>query len=417
MRAVLCLAAAALTAQTYVSFEPKPRTVVEGRDPELAVRASGAISLLKVDKGNLWMQPSFDGMDSFEPGVRVNDIEGEVVSHGENSPILNMRSRSEIYVLWQARRPGHADGSALRFSRSRDWGESFSKAIDVDPSPGATSQGFYTMNVSPNGVVYAAWLDGRERGEGRPGTAAVYIARSTNRGVSFEKSVRVSFDSCPCCRPNIAFADDRTIHVAWRKVLDGNVRDIFVSTSHDAGATWDPPVRVAEDNWILNGCPHSGAAMATLERRLFVTWYTVRESEPQLSIAYSDDGGRSFSRRLPVSENVVDPNHPFVQTTGDRVSIVFQGRDSKANQGWGPVNVYYREVDAQARLSRLQRVGHASGSAAYPVFAFDEPNRFYLAWTEPAGETHRIVVARGRRTPAGAAVKTAGAFRSKDHAE
>lgn len=391
-----------LNTQTYVSFEPKPRAIVDGRDPQLAVRASGAISLLKVDRGNLCMQTSSDGLDSFEPCVQVNDIDGEVVSHGENSPILNVRSRSEMYSLWQARRPGHADSSALRFARSMDWGESFTKAIDVDPSPGGTSQGFYTMNVSPSGVVYAAWLDGRERGQGRPGTAAVYLARSTNRGVSFEKSVRVSFDSCPCCRPNIAFAGDKTVHVAWRKVLDGNVRDIFVSTSHDAGSTWDPPVRVAEDNWILNGCPHSGAALATLGRRLFIAWYTVREQEPQLSMAYSDDAGRSFSRRYGISETVLDPNHPFLQTTGDKLSIVFQGRDAKAAQGWAPVNVYYREIDAQARLSRLQRVGHAEGSASYPVFAFDDPNRFYLAWTESAGERHRIVVARGRRTKEGA---------------
>lgn len=192
--AILLAATSAVHTQGPVSFEPKPRAVATGRDPQLAVRASGAISLLKVHGGNLWLQTSFDGTDSFEPGVRVNDVAGEVASHAESSPQLSVRSRSEMYTLWQARRAGQADAAALRFARSMDWGETFTKAIDVDP--GSASQSFYSMNVSPKGAVFAVWLDGRDRGQGRPGTAAVYIAKSTNRGASFEKSVRVSFDSC-----------------------------------------------------------------------------------------------------------------------------------------------------------------------------------------------------------------------------
>lgn len=380
-------------------FESRPRTVAEGRDAMLAVRASGALSLMKVDKGDLWVQTSFDGGDSFEPGVRVNDTPGEVSSHAESSPQMQVRTRSEFYCMWQTRR-GEGEGSALRFARSMNWGESFSKAIDVDTS--SPSQSFFTMSVSPKGVIYAAWLDGRDRGKGRAGTSAVYMARSVNRGLSFEKPVRVALDVCPCCRPNIAFSGEQGMYVAWRGVLDGNVRDIFVSASTDDGATWSTPVRVAEDNWVLNGCPHSGASMASIGKRLFIAWHAVREKQPALSLAYSDDGGKTFSRRIPVSEGVLDPNHPFFNTIGDRLGLVFQGRPAGRAQGWAPVNVYYREVDAEARLSPLQAVGHAGGSASYPVFAFEEPQRIYVAWTEPNKEGKAVVLSRGRRASGGA---------------
>ena len=116
--AVLFAAAATVHSVGPVSFEPKPRTVLTGRDPQLAVRASGAISLMKVESGNLLLQTSFDGTDSFEAPVRINDVDGEVVSHGENSPQMSVRTRSEFYALWQARRPGQGDASALRFARS-----------------------------------------------------------------------------------------------------------------------------------------------------------------------------------------------------------------------------------------------------------------------------------------------------------
>jgi hypothetical protein len=375
-------------------FELKPRQVATGRDPMLSVRASGAVSLLKVDSGNLWLHTSFDGGDSFEEPVRVNNVDGEVSSHGESSPQMQVRTRSEFYCLWQTRKGG--DASALRFARSVNWGESFQKAIDVDPASGS-SQSFFTLNVSPKGVVYAAWLDGRDRGKGRMGTSAVYIARSVDKGASFEKPVRVALDVCPCCRPSIAFSGNGATHVSWRGVLDNNVRDIFVASSTDAGATWSQPVRVAEDNWSLNGCPHSGAAMASIGKRLFVAWHTVRDNQNRLYLSYSDDGGTTFTRRADLSGNVLDPNHPFMLASADRIGLVFQGRDAGKGEGWAPVDAYYRDFGADGLLSPLERISHLEGSVSYPTLAVEEPGRLFVAWTEPAKNGKAVVMARGRR--------------------
>lgn len=375
-------------------FEPKPRMIASGRDPMISVRASGAVSLTKVDKGNLWLHTSFDSGDSFEPPVRVNDTDGEVSSHGESSPQMQVRTRSEFYCLWQTRR-GAGEGSALRFARSLNWGESFQKAIDVETN--ALSQSFYTMNVSPKGIVYAAWLDGRDRGKGRAGTSAVYLARSVNKGVSFEKPVRVALDVCPCCRPSIGFSNDQKVHVSWRGVVENNIRDIFVATSTDEGLTFGAGKRVAEDNWGLNGCPHSGAAMASLGKRLFLAWHTVRDKQNKLYLAYSDDGGESFSRRIDVSESILDPNHPQLLATGDRISLVFQGREGTQGQNWAPVSAYYREFDSLAKLSPLERVGNFASSVSYPAIAFEDPGRIFIAWTETHKEEKAIVLSRGRR--------------------
>jgi hypothetical protein len=394
------LAAAAMLGAVSVPlpvlFEPKPRAVASGRDPVLAVRASGAISLLKVEKSDLYLQTSLDGGDTFERPVRVNDVPGEVSSHPESSPQLALRSRSEFYCLWQSRTAGNPDGSVLRFARSVNWGESFSKAIPVDASQ-AASQSFFTMNVAPNGSIYAAWLDGRDRGKGRPGTSAVYVARSTDKGASFQPAVRVTLDACPCCRPSIAFGDDRTVHIAWRRVLDDNVRDVFVSTSTDSGATWSDGVRVAEDNWKLNGCPHSGGAMAVFGKRLYIAWHTVREGKAQIYLSSSDDHGQSFSGRASISEAGLDPNHPVLENAGDRVAIAFQARDAREKNGWAPLNVYYREIDLQGRLSPLQRVGSAGASVSYPVLAFEEPGRLFVAWTESVQDGRAVILSRGRR--------------------
>ena len=252
-----------------VRFESKPRAVATGIFPQVAVRTTGDLSLLTVEGGDLWYLSSPDGGDSFPARVRVNETPHEVMAHGENIPILVLRSMRELYVVWQGRAADHKDSnheaSALRFARSTDWGLTFSKPVPVDP--GSQSQGFYTMRVSPKGIVYVAWLGGGEHGgEG----SGVYVARSTNRGVSFEKSVRVASSVCPCCRPSFSFDDGDTVYISWRGVSHGDVRDIQVASSSDAGITWSKPTGIAEDNWHLNACPHSGASLAVIGKRPFV---------------------------------------------------------------------------------------------------------------------------------------------------
>src|SRR5215813_13013373 len=336
------------------TFEPAGRVLVKGSYPQLGVRASGDLFLLRLKDRNLWLQISSDGGDSFDEGVRVNDGE-EVASHAENTPLMVVRSMREFYVLWTAE-DGH-DHSSLRLATSTNWGRSFGKSIPVDPT-GTASQSFYTLVVGPDGAVYAAWLDGGDRGQGKSGSSALYIARSTNRGQSFEKSVRVALNVCPCCRPSIAFTDAKTMHVGWRGVINDDVRDIFVGASTDGGATFGAPTRVAEDNWRINGCPHSGPSLATVGGKLFAAWRTVSGDQARVYIASSGDNGAHFSAKVEADAGLHDANHPQLIALESSVGLVFQAREASDQNGWGKFDVYFRQIDQDGSLSPSQRLGH-----------------------------------------------------------
>jgi hypothetical protein len=380
-----------LAADASVVFEPEPRRVVSGRDPQIAVRASGELFLLKVEDGNLWLHASFDGGDSFEAPIRVNGDETPVSSHAESQPQLRVRGMREFYVVWQS----EADGaSKLLLASSVDWGQSFSKPVAVD-SASSASQSFFNVSVSPQGHVYVAWLDGRDRA--KTGGSAVYQARSTDRGSTFQKSVRVGLDVCPCCRPSIAFSGSSTVHVSWRSVFANNVRDMVVATSNDGGQTWGDPLRVAEDNWSINGCPHSGAAMATLGDRLFISWHTVRDGRSELYLAYSDDGGRTFSSRQSLAGELLSPNHSALVEAGDKLAVVFQARDGEKNAGWSKAAAYFREIDAAGGVAPLIRLGQLEGSASYPTLTWEAPGQLFVVWTESFDDGPGIVLVRGRR--------------------
>jgi hypothetical protein len=407
MSSIMVIAIAGADSGSFV-FEPQGRAIGRGSDPQLAVRASGDLFLLRIKDRNILLQTSPDGGDSFDEGLRVNDI-GHVSSHSENTPIMVVRSMREFYVVWTAGEGTREDDErmALRLARSTDWGRSFMKSVSIDPTGGA-SQAFYTMAVGPDGAIYVAWIDGRDRGQGKQGRSALYVAKSTNRGEAFEPSVRVALNVCPCCRPSLAFSDAKTVHIGWRGILNDDIRDVFVTTSTDGGTTFGSQARVAEDNWQLNGCPHSGPSLATLSGRLFVAWRTVSGNRSRLYLASSGDNGARFSTKTEADANLVDANHPRLTTVDGSLGLVFQAREAVAQHGWSRFDIYFRQVDKTGALSALERLGHASGSATNPTLLFERPDHLFVAWTEGTDDGPKVVLARGRRsalktTPSGAA--------------
>ena len=388
-------------------FESDPRAVlaksaiIKSRDPKLAVRASGALYMLGVyeteGRSRLGLFISHDGGDRFAPPVPISDSAADVSSHGENSPSLAFGA-TEIYALWeQARADGNTD---LMFSRSLNFGRDFQKPIRVTDQPTPTGNSFSYLAVAPNGHLYAVWLDARDLKLGPPGTSAVYLAKSSDRGATFGKNVRAATGACPCCRPNLAFGRNSEVFISWRKVFEGSIRDIVVAASKDGGEAFQAPVRVSVDNWKIEGCPHSGPALLQKANRLYVAWYTEGDRQDGgIRCSWSEDGGKSFTQPVNVSRNILDPNHPAMSISADGSPIlVFQGRDARERNGWGPLRAYLVETGEEGKFSDpLPALGNRQ-SISYPALAAGISTQVFLAWTEvdEKGQS-QIVLSRGRR--------------------
>lgn len=75
-----------------------------------------------------------------------------------------------------------------------------------------------------------------------------------------------------------------------------------IARSVDDGATFSAPVRVHADEWQINGCPHSGPAVAVdAQDRVTVVWYTGAEDAAGVYRATSPDGGMSFGSPTPLT--------------------------------------------------------------------------------------------------------------------
>ncbi|MGE0406367.1 MAG: sialidase family protein [Candidatus Korobacteraceae bacterium] len=387
---------------SYV-FEDQPRPVlaelgIDGaRNPKLAITPAGVLFLLAAgnEQGQtrLFFAMSHDGGDTFMPPVAVSEPGEQVSSHGQNSPSLAIGA-TEIYAVWEQMQ---TEGpNKLMFPRSLSFGHSFEKPIRVTDKQTPSFNGFSTLGVAPTGDVYVAWLDGRDA-DAQPGTFSIYLAKSTDRGASFGPNVRVGQTACPCCRPTLAFGSNGQILVIWRKVFAGDIRDMVVSSSSDGGASFAAPVRVAEDNWKLSGCPESGPAVAVKGGTVYVVWYSEGGDQPGLRLTQSEDSGETFSKARLLSGDVLDANHPSLSVSDDgRVLAVFEGRASDGGGGWGAKMAYFMRLDDSGNAKPVALVKRKD-SVSRPVIAAGTADRAFMAWTESGKQKSTVFLLRGRK--------------------
>lgn len=187
----------------------------------------------------------------------------------------------------------------------------------------------------------------------------------------------------------MATGPDGTLYVAWRKIMDGGVRETVVARSTDGGQAFSPPVVVGNDRWVYLGCPHRPASIgADRQGRLYVAWYTEGEDEtPAVYVAMSDDQGRTFApkRALNVSKGTF-PDHPQMAVDGaGRIVVVWEEQSPVRRE----VVVSY-SLDRGRTFSRPQKLNDKKGQS--PTVSMNEQGFAVLAWMEHAMTGHKMIL-------------------------
>ena len=181
---------------------------------------------------------------------------------------------------------------------------------------------------APDGGVYVAWVNHNENDQ-----ADVMLARFDNAGAPIASPVRVNQQAGVATAwrgdpPSIAITD-RAVYVLWTarvEVADKKGTDLYLSVSHDNGKTFGPAVMVNDDSVTEVHGTHSlvvAHGMHSLavphDGRIYVAWLDERnieapqpsplanghhmESNRDLFVAYSIDGGKTFSANKKVASD------------------------------------------------------------------------------------------------------------------
>jgi hypothetical protein len=332
----------------------------------------------------------------------------------EQPPRIALLPRSSgqpvIVVVWTSKGD---KGTRLFSARSDDGGKTFTRALPVPGSDAAGNRGWESLASTGDGSIGAVWLDHRDLAP-KPGTAPMnhaehqHVTSGENKAegvaraqlsqlyfatLSGDQSARsIARGVCYCCKTAMASDTDGGIYTAWRQVYTGNVRDIAFSKSSDGGRTFSTPVRVSDDNWVLDGCPENGPSIAVdTARRVHVVWPTLlpgstSSSAPTLGLFYAVSGDRGrFSARQPIPTQGV-PRHAQIAVTAEGQLIVAWDEQSPGKR---TIAIARGTTDrnGSTRFSREAIADDRSGN--YPTIAATGAG-IILGWT--SGETGQSVI-------------------------
>jgi hypothetical protein len=249
--------------------------------------------------------------------------------------------RNNVYVAWTEfdsyGSSNPADSSRILFSRSTDFGDTWSTPIRLSDRAGDCIDEDNTVEgavpaVGPNGEVYTAWS----------GPLGIMFDKSTDGGVTFGTDIFVSdqpggwdyavpgiyrCNGLPITACDVSNSPYRgTIYVNWSDQRNGTSNtDVFVAKSTDSGETWSNAIRVNND---------------TTTRHQFFTWMTIDQTTGYLYLAFYDrrntagnvtdvyvarstDGGETFEN-FRVNETSFTPSSSVF--FGDYINIAALNR-------------------------------------------------------------------------------------------
>jgi Cu/Ag efflux protein CusF len=174
--------------------------------------------------------------------------------------------------------------------------------------------------AAPDGSFYVAWVNHDAK------QADVMLAQFTGAGEMRGSPVRVNRQAGVATawrgdQPSLAVAPDGSVYVVWTARVEAagtHGTDIYVSSSSDGGRTFASEVKVNDDK--ATGAHGMHSLAVAKDGRIYVGWLDERnvsqpmpsqkgeghhmENNRELFLAYSTDGGRTFSANRKVATEV-----------------------------------------------------------------------------------------------------------------
>lgn len=361
-----------------------------------ALDSRGQLWLARVENRHLLVSHSADGGRSFSAPVAVTPQPEAVTADAENRPKIAIGADGIVHVTW-TQNLGKPMTGHIRYVRSTDGGRSFSPPLILNDDRQVISHRFDALAVDGRGRVAVTWLDAR----GRSGKTAskspqtdvgLYAAVSEDGGASFGRNRKVADHSCQCCRTALTWTAAGPI-AFWRHVFGRNIRDFAI-----ADLNGGPVLRVTDDEWEIDGCPHHGGGIAADGRgNLHIVWFNdgaKRKGIFHRRVAQTDfskaTASLDMSAPLPLGDPMRQAGHPAVAAAGDRVLLAWREFDGQRFSAWAMFS-----QDAGANWGAPQKLAEAAQQADYALPLIDA-QRALVVWNTAVEGLRVLPVAEGR---------------------
>jgi len=315
-----------------------------------------------------------------------------------------------FYVTWVNHDGGQADVMIARFNSD---GRMQGSPVRVNREAGIATawRGDQpSVAVAADGAVYVVWT-ARVDSAGKHGTD-LYLSASHDLAQTFSTEVKINDDKVPGAHGmhSLAVAKDGRIFVGWldeRNVhapepstkaeghhMESN-RDLFLAYSTDGGRTFSPNQKVASD-----ACPCCKTALAiSADGTLYAGWREVLPgSFRHIAVVSSTDGGATFSSLKIVSDDrwvlqgcpVSGPS--LSVDSGGKLKVLWYA----AGEGTAP-GLYFAESSDKGQSFSPRQLLSQEAVRGTPVLS-SANNGAIGVWQSIAGETKMIELGKAGST-------------------
>jgi hypothetical protein len=284
------------------------RTPEGGIQPQAAVDSQGTVHLVyyKGDAGggDVFYARRAAGAQSFSKSMRVNSQPGSAISAGTiRGALLAVGRSGRVHVVWNG---GKGAGKVmvegkevtpLLYTRLNDAGTAFEPERNII-TYAAGLDGGSAVAADDKGNVYVAWHGSAPDNKDKEAGRAVFVARSTDEGKTFEREKAAApkrTGACGCCGMR-ALADSRgAVYILYRAATENVQRDEVLLVSRQPGADFE--IAYAHP-WKADKCPMSSASLTETKTGVLAAW----ETADQVYFANVDPDTARVSRpTMPMS--------------------------------------------------------------------------------------------------------------------
>ena len=274
-------------------------------EPYLSTDKNGTVYLswIEMKPGNniLWYS-TFENEKWREPKIIASGADWfvnwadypQIASDGENNLISHFLEKSDKGTYTYD----------IRYSISSDDGLTWTDPVILHDDGKKAEHGFVSM-VPYEGNYFISWLDGRNAMTEESHGHGSHHGSMTLRGAIVDKAGKklkeweLDDRVCDCCQTSAAITLSGPV-VVYRDRSENEIRDI--SIVRFVNGQWTRPKSISADNWKINGCPVNGPRIVAEGNTVAVVWFSSPEKEPQVKIAFSENGGETFSDPVRVDE-------------------------------------------------------------------------------------------------------------------
>ncbi len=391
-----CGLAACAPASPAFTLTPLASPAAPGSgEPDLSVGADGTVYLSWLEPhaseghalrfarlapgSDAWATPS-----AAAPVVARDDL---FVNWADVPSLLPTRS-GRLVAHWLQQDGDGPYAYNVMVAQSDDSGESWSVPHVLHDDGVEAEHGFVSLVETPGGEVQAIWLDGRNTTNASPEMALGFATLGPD-GVPGATTL-IDARICDCCQTSAAWTSTG-LAVVYRDRSAEEIRDISIMRHVDG--VWTEPVRVHADDWVIEGCPVNGPAIAANGANVAVAWFTGAGGVDKVNVAFSGDGGATFGPAVRVDDGAPAGRVDVALDTEGRALATWLERTED-----GKAEIRLRAIAPDGKRSAATVVAETSAARAsgFPRMAMAGGD-IVLAWTAP-GEPSTVQVARARAT-------------------